>query len=76
MITTQSQHLTRLLDDLLDVLRIARGRIVPRSEPLEIREIIEPAIGSLTPAKPIRAPRGRNAVRVSEALRGNSATQT
>jgi PAS domain S-box-containing protein len=28
MITRQSQHLTRLLDDLLDVSRIARGRIV------------------------------------------------
>src|SRR6202453_2358067 len=44
MITRQSQHLTRLLDDLLDVSRIARGRIVLQWEPLEIGELIGPAI--------------------------------
>ena len=49
MITRQSQHLTRLLDDLLDVSRIARGRIVLQSEPLEIGEIIEPAIEMVQP---------------------------
>jgi two-component system, chemotaxis family, CheB/CheR fusion protein len=49
MITRQSQHLTRLLDDLLDVSRIARGRIVLRSEPLEIGEIIAPAIEMVQP---------------------------
>src|ERR1700722_12623080 len=49
MITRQSQHLARLLDDLLDVSRIARGRIVLRSEPLEIGEIIAPAIEMVQP---------------------------
>ena len=49
MITRQSQHLTRLLDDLLDVSRIASGRIVLRSEPLEIGEIIAPAIEMVQP---------------------------
>src|SRR6202522_289685 len=49
MITTQSQHLTRLLDDLLDVSRIARGRIVLQSEPLEIGEFIGPAIEMVQP---------------------------
>jgi two-component system, chemotaxis family, CheB/CheR fusion protein len=49
MITRQSQHLTRLLDDLLDVSRIARGRIVLRSEPLEVGEIIAPAIEMVQP---------------------------
>jgi two-component system, chemotaxis family, CheB/CheR fusion protein len=49
MITRQSQHLTRLLDDLLDVSRIARGRIVLQSESLEIGEIIEPAIEMVQP---------------------------
>jgi two-component system, chemotaxis family, CheB/CheR fusion protein len=49
MITRQSQHLTRLLDDLLDVSRIARGRIVLRSEPLEIGEIIAPAVEMVQP---------------------------
>jgi len=49
MITRQSQHLTRLLDDLLDVSRIARGRIVLQSEHLEIGEIIAPAIEMVQP---------------------------
>ena len=49
MITRQSQHLTRLLDDLLDVSRIARGRIALQSEPLEIGEFIGPAIEMVQP---------------------------
>jgi two-component system, chemotaxis family, CheB/CheR fusion protein len=49
MITRQSQHLTRLLDDLLDVSRIAGGRIVLQAESLEIGEIIEPAIEMVQP---------------------------
>jgi two-component system, chemotaxis family, CheB/CheR fusion protein len=49
MITRQSQHLTRLLDDLLDVSRIARGRIVLQSETLEIGEFIGPAIEMVQP---------------------------
>jgi two-component system, chemotaxis family, CheB/CheR fusion protein len=49
MITRQSQHLTRLLDDLLDVSRIARGRIVLQLEPLEIGEFIGPAIEMVQP---------------------------
>jgi two-component system, chemotaxis family, CheB/CheR fusion protein len=49
MITRQTQHLTRLLDDLLDVSRIARGRIVLQSESLEVGEIIEPAIEMVQP---------------------------
>jgi two-component system CheB/CheR fusion protein len=49
MINRQTQHLTRLLDDLLDVSRIARGRIVLQSESLEIGEIIEPAIEMVQP---------------------------
>jgi signal transduction histidine kinase len=38
-----------LLDDLLDVSRIARGRIVLQSEPLEIGEFIGPAIEIVQP---------------------------
>jgi two-component system, chemotaxis family, CheB/CheR fusion protein len=49
MITRQSQHLTRLLDDLLDVSRIARGRIVLQLEHLEIGEFIGPAIEMVQP---------------------------
>lgn len=49
MITRQTQHLTRLLDDLLDVSRIARGRIVLQPEPLEVGEFIGPAIEMVQP---------------------------
>jgi two-component system CheB/CheR fusion protein len=49
MITRQTQHLTRLLDDLLDVSRIARGRIVLQAETLEIGEFIGPAIEMVQP---------------------------
>ncbi|HEY5677556.1 MAG TPA: PAS domain S-box protein, partial [Myxococcales bacterium] len=36
----QTEHLTRLVDDLLDVTRISRGKIVLHRERLELREIV------------------------------------
>ena len=36
MLRRQSDHLARLLDDLLDVTRIAQGRVTLKHEPLEI----------------------------------------
>ncbi|MBA3506617.1 MAG: response regulator, partial [Betaproteobacteria bacterium] len=42
----QVQHLTRLLDDLLDVSRVRWGRITLRKEPVEIREVIARALES------------------------------
>jgi PAS domain S-box-containing protein len=44
MIARQTDHLTRLVDDLLDVARIAQSRIVLRSEPLEIGSVIDQAV--------------------------------
>jgi PAS domain S-box-containing protein len=44
MITRQTDQLTRLVDDLLDVARIAQNRIVLRKEPLEIGSLIEQAV--------------------------------
>jgi PAS domain S-box-containing protein len=44
MITRQADQLTRLVDDLLDVARIAQNRIVLRKEPLEIGSLIEQAL--------------------------------
>jgi PAS domain S-box-containing protein len=44
MITRQTDHLTRLVDDLLDVARLAQSRIVLRKEPLEISGIIDQAV--------------------------------
>ena len=42
----QVQHLTRLLDDLLDVSRVRWGRITLRKEPVEIRDVIARALES------------------------------
>lgn len=49
MITRQTNQLTRLVDDLLDVARIAQGRIVLKEEPLEITGLIEQAIETVQP---------------------------
>jgi PAS domain S-box-containing protein len=40
IIERQTDHLTRLVDDLLDVTRIARGKIDLRRERLDLREIV------------------------------------
>jgi PAS domain S-box-containing protein len=44
MIDRQARHMARLLEDLLDVARITRGRISLRSEPLDLREPVEHAV--------------------------------
>jgi CheY-like chemotaxis protein len=44
MITRQTDQLTRLVDDLLDVARIAQNRIVLRKQPLEISGLIDQAV--------------------------------
>jgi PAS domain S-box-containing protein len=43
VIERQSEHLTRLVDDLLDVTRIVRGRIELRLSPLDLRETVRRA---------------------------------
>jgi CheY-like chemotaxis protein len=48
MLRRQSDHLARLLDDLLDVTRIAQGRITLKPEPLEIGAVVEQAIETIT----------------------------
>jgi PAS domain S-box-containing protein len=45
----QTDHLTRLLDDLLDVTRIAQGRVTLRQEPLEIGAAVDQAVETLLP---------------------------
>jgi PAS domain S-box-containing protein len=44
MLRRQSDHLARLLDDLLDVTRIAQGRVTLQREPLEIGAIVGQAV--------------------------------
>jgi PAS domain S-box-containing protein len=49
MIERQVDHLVRLVDDLLDVSRITRGKINLRREPVELAQIIAAAVESSRP---------------------------
>ena len=49
IITRQTDQLIRLVDDLLDVARIAQSRIVLKQEPLEISGIIDQAVETVQP---------------------------
>ncbi len=44
LLRRQTDHLARLLDDLLDVARISRGRIDLRNEPLDFRAVFGLAV--------------------------------
>lgn len=48
-IIRQTNHLVRLVDDLLDVARITQGKIVLREEPVELRTFIDAAIETTKP---------------------------
>jgi PAS domain S-box-containing protein len=43
------EHLARLVDDLLDVSRVSRGRVQLHKRPVELREIVERALESVRP---------------------------
>ena len=49
VIDRQARHLTRLVDDLLDVSRIVRGQIVLERTPLELAEVIQHAVETCRP---------------------------
>jgi PAS domain S-box-containing protein len=49
MLRRQTDHLARLLDDLLDVTRIAQGRVALEQQPLEIGALVEQAIETVGP---------------------------
>jgi signal transduction histidine kinase len=49
IISRQVMHMTRLIDDLLDVSRISRGKINLKPEPLDIREIVRRAVETNEP---------------------------
>ena len=49
MATRQANHMARLLDDLLDVARITRGRIALRNELVDVRDPARAAIEALGP---------------------------
>ncbi|HKY91996.1 MAG TPA: ATP-binding protein [Nevskiaceae bacterium] len=45
----QVTHLTRLVDDLMDASRIARGKVMLQREPLEIRSVVDHALETCSP---------------------------
>jgi PAS domain S-box-containing protein len=45
----QVSHIARLVDDLLDVSRIAKGKIVLRKQPIELAEVVGQALASARP---------------------------
>jgi two-component system, chemotaxis family, CheB/CheR fusion protein len=49
VVARQATHMARLLDDLLDVARITRGRIVLRKTKVDLRETAKSAIEALSP---------------------------
>lgn len=49
MIRRQALHLTRMVDDLLDVSRITQGRIQLKREPVNIAQVIAQAIETVEP---------------------------
>jgi len=49
VIERQAKHLSRLIDDLLDVARIGTGKIQLKPVPLDLREIVTRAVESVWP---------------------------
>ncbi len=49
MIRRQTAHLTRLVDDLLDVSRITQGRIQLQRQPIELAAVIAQAVETVAP---------------------------
>ncbi|MDX1655573.1 MAG: PAS domain S-box protein, partial [Candidatus Competibacteraceae bacterium] len=49
IIDRQSRQLTRLVDDLLDVARISRGRIELEKRPIDLEKTVEQAVESVQP---------------------------
>jgi PAS domain S-box-containing protein len=49
IIERQVDHLTRLVDDLLDVSRITRGKLEIRRQPVEIRSVVAAAVETVEP---------------------------
>lgn len=50
VIERQAEHIARLVDDLLDVSRIARGKVLLTKEPAEIADLVAAAVETASPA--------------------------
>ncbi len=49
VIEDQVKHMTRMVDDLLDVSRITRGKVVLQKEPVELAQVVELAVEASRP---------------------------
>ena len=49
VILRQAQHLVRLVDDLLDVSRVARGKVTLAKKPLELASVVAKAVEATAP---------------------------
>jgi signal transduction histidine kinase len=49
IIERQLKHMVRLVDDLLDVSRITRGKLVVRRQPVELASIVQSAVDTVRP---------------------------
>jgi PAS domain S-box-containing protein len=50
IIARQSGHLSRMVDDLLDVSRLGSGKIALRREPVDLKDVVERSVGSFRDA--------------------------
>jgi PAS domain S-box-containing protein len=49
MMQRQTQHMVRLIDDLLDVSRITRGKLELRRAPVELADVVRDAVAATRP---------------------------
>ncbi|HYC48424.1 MAG TPA: response regulator [Burkholderiales bacterium] len=49
VVARQNRHLTRLIDDLLDVSRITRGKLTLQREPVDLRDVVQHAVETVRP---------------------------
>jgi signal transduction histidine kinase/DNA-binding response OmpR family regulator len=54
VISRQADHMTRLIDDLLDVSRIVQGKVTIRPEPLPLAALFERVVEDSTPRLAVR----------------------
>jgi signal transduction histidine kinase len=55
IIERQVKHMARLVDDLLDVSRVARGKVALSRAPIEMAEVLSKALETVSPALEERA---------------------
>lgn len=52
----QLEHMRRLVDDLLDISRITRGKLDIRSQPVDLCAVVERSVEAVQPATGLRLP--------------------